>query len=131
MKIRRILLVGTFLLVASGVAAQLPFDALVNDPATDIELSTQSETSIVVNGNTVCTAWNDSGSLQINRGPTAPWIEGGFSGFAVSMDGGLTFSDGGPFPPGPAARSASWPRSSCSGPAPTPDGTTSRSSTGS
>jgi hypothetical protein len=101
MKIRRILLVGTFLLVASGVAAQLPFDALVNDPATDIELSTQSETSIVVNGNTVCTAWNDSGSLQINRGPTAPWIQGGFSGFAVSMDGGLTFSDGGPFPPGP------------------------------
>ncbi len=67
-------------------------DTLVNDPAQDSGGTTQSETSVVVSGNNVCAAWNDAGEgLGLN----------GFSGFGVSNDGGLTWTDGGPFPNGP------------------------------
>jgi hypothetical protein len=85
---------------ALAVSGQPLVDILLNDPATDFELTTQSETSIVVNGDTVCAAWNDSGSKQILRG-TPPYLQGGFSGFGVSTDGGVTFIDGGAFPVGP------------------------------
>ena len=67
-------------------------DILVNNPALDVGGTTQSETSLVVVGNVVCAAWNDSG-----EGAGA----NGFSGHGVSLDGGVTFTDGGPFPNGP------------------------------
>jgi hypothetical protein len=70
-------------------------DSLVNNPGTDIGLSTtQSETSIRVNPNTgiICTAYNDSQHWAV--GAT------GFSGFSRSTDGGVTFVDRGSFPPG-------------------------------
>jgi hypothetical protein len=67
-------------------------DVLVNDPALDVGGTTQSETSMVAVGNVVCAAWNDSGE---------GFGANGFSGHGVSLDGGATFSDGGPFPNGP------------------------------
>ncbi|NIS71474.1 MAG: hypothetical protein GTO12_21825, partial [Proteobacteria bacterium] len=45
-----------------SVPEALAVDILVNDPASDVGGTTQSETSIVVVGNTICGAWNDSGS---------------------------------------------------------------------
>jgi hypothetical protein len=67
-------------------------DVLVNNPASDTGGTTQSETSVAVNGSTVCAAWNDSGEgFGVN----------GFSGFGVSTDGGATWTDRGPFPNGP------------------------------
>jgi hypothetical protein len=67
-------------------------DILVNDPALDTGGTTQSETSVVAHGNVVCVAWNDAGEgFGLN----------GFSGFGFSLDGGRTFTDGGPFPDGP------------------------------
>jgi hypothetical protein len=57
--------------------------------------TTQSETSIIVVGkNTVCAAWNDSGSFTAAGGFT-------FSGFGSSQDDGKTWTDGGVFPVGP------------------------------
>ncbi len=67
-------------------------DILVNDPSLDWGGTTQSETSLVVVGDIVCAAWNDSGEGD---------GEDGFSGFGFSTDGGATFTDGGPFPNGP------------------------------
>jgi hypothetical protein len=67
-------------------------DIPVNNPAPDVGGTTQSETSLAVVGNVVCAAWNDSG-----EGAGA----NGFSGHGVSLDGGVTFTDGGPFPNGP------------------------------
>jgi hypothetical protein len=67
-------------------------DILVNDPALDTGGSTQSETSVVAVGNVVCAAWNDAGE---------GFFANGGSGFGFSLDGGQTFSDGGPFPQGP------------------------------
>jgi len=67
-------------------------NSLVNDPGLDVGGTTQSETSIVAIGETLCAAWNDSGE---------GFGANGFSGFGVSLDGGLTFSDGGAFPTGP------------------------------
>jgi hypothetical protein len=52
--------------------------------------TTHSETSTAVDGSVVCTAFNDSGENN------------GISGFAFSLDGGQTFTDGGPFPDGPS-----------------------------
>lgn len=67
-------------------------DILVNDPSLDTGGTTQSETSVVAHGNVVCVAWNDAGEgFGLN----------GFSGFGYSLDGGRTFTDGGPFPDGP------------------------------
>ncbi len=75
-----------------GFEALLGADILVNDPTLDVGGTTQSETSVVAVGNTVCAAWNDAGEgLGAN----------GFSGFGFSLDGGSTFTDGGPFPNGP------------------------------
>ena len=67
-------------------------DIPVSNPALDVGGTTQSETSLAVVGNVVCAAWNDSG-----EGSGA----NGFSGHGVSLDGGITFTDGGPFPNGP------------------------------
>jgi hypothetical protein len=64
-------------------------DILVNNPALDVGRTTQSETSIVAVGSTVCAAWNDGGAVA------------GLSGFGFSSNGGATWSDGGDFPNGP------------------------------
>ncbi|HET9959099.1 MAG TPA: hypothetical protein VFQ61_31630 [Polyangiaceae bacterium] len=77
---------------ARRAAAALSADIPVSDPALDTGGSTQSETSVVAVGNIVCAAWNDAGEgAGLN----------GFAGFGFSLDGGLTFKDGGPFPIGP------------------------------
>jgi hypothetical protein len=69
-------------------------DILVNNPAADTGgHTTQSETSMVAVGPTVCAAWNDAGE---------GYGTNGFSGFGYSQDGGHTFTDGGPFPNGPS-----------------------------
>ena len=60
-------------------------DVLVNDPSLDVDGTTQSETSMVVHGNVICIAWNDSGEPS------------GRSGFGYSLDGGHSFVDGGGF----------------------------------
>jgi hypothetical protein len=66
---------------------------LVNNPALDTGGSTQSETTVVAVGKVVCAAWNDAGEgFGLN----------GFAGFGYSLDGGQTFTDGGPFPAGPS-----------------------------
>ncbi len=67
-------------------------DIPVSNPAMDTGGTTQSESSIVVVGSVVCAAWNDSGE---------GYGANGFSGFASSSNGGLTFTDHGPFPNGP------------------------------
>jgi hypothetical protein len=67
----------------------------VNDPALDRGGTTQSETSVVAVGNTVCTAFNDSGEGFRTA------VFNGLSGFGSSTDDGLTFTDHGPFPNGP------------------------------
>lgn len=77
---------------ARALAAAPGTDIGVNNPALDIGGSTQSETSVVAVGNVVCVAWNDSGE---------GFGSNGFAGFGYSLDGGQTFTDGGPFPAGP------------------------------
>lgn len=82
----------------AGLAAPV-----ANQPGTDIQISapettggrgtTQSETSIAINGSTICAAWNDSGSFVFGNGS--------FSSFGVSTDGGATWTDRGSFPNGP------------------------------
>src|SRR5216683_2064003 len=67
----------------------------VNDPAEDRGGTTQSETSLVAVGRTVCAAFNDSGEGFRTS------VFNGLSGFGSSTDGGLTFTDHGPFPNGP------------------------------
>jgi hypothetical protein len=67
-------------------------DVRVNNPVGDpLPHTTQSETSIAVNGSTVCAGYNDSGAF----GAT-----GNFTGFAFSTNGGATWTDGGPLPTG-------------------------------
>lgn len=65
-------------------------DIRVNTPdnGANIASFTQSETSLAVNGQTICVAWNDGGTDDPN-----------FSGFGGSTDGGAAFSDVGTFPP--------------------------------
>jgi len=91
---------------ASGALPQEPggslpdaADVLVNDPGLDSGGSTQSETSVVAVGDVVCVAWNDAGEGLGTDG---------FSGFGFSHDGGKTFTDGGPFPNGPAPEDVNW-----------------------
>jgi hypothetical protein len=72
-----------------------PADALTNDNAgaTGTANFTQSETAVLAFGNTVLVAFNDSGSRAggTNKG----------TGFAISNDGGTTFTDGGTLPTNP------------------------------
>jgi hypothetical protein len=64
---------------------------LVNDPARDTTTNdTQSETSTIAFGNTVLTAFNDSGSHALNSTK--------FTGWSRSTDGGATFTDMGELP---------------------------------
>jgi hypothetical protein len=71
-------------------------NVLVNDPAADVtRLDTQSETALVLGaGNTIIAAYNDSGSVIENFDA--------ITGFAVSSDGGATFTDKGFLPPNPS-----------------------------
>src|SRR5207248_8424648 len=66
-------------------------NVLVNDPAADnTAQDTQSETCLLVFGNTVLSAFNDSGSNAVNSTK--------FTGYARSTDGGQTFTDLGALP---------------------------------
>jgi hypothetical protein len=97
-------------LMAGGSAIDLvngPLTAVstVSDPSTDVMFSafsgfTQSETSTARCGNNVVVGFNDSGSIF----ETGFFTGGGlsFSGVAVSSNGGQSFKDLGPTPPGPA-----------------------------
>ena len=76
----------------SALAATPGEDIPVSDPTLDSGGTIQSETSMAAFGNIVCSAWNDSGE---------GFGANGFSGHGVSLDGGQTFADGGPFPSGP------------------------------
>jgi hypothetical protein len=70
-------------------------DVRINNPAIDFGTgTTQSETSVVAVGSIVCAAWNDSGEFGGGG-------NGSFSGHGVSINGGATWADGGPFPNGP------------------------------
>ncbi len=67
---------------------------IVNNPAQDTGgHTTHSETSTVAVGSVICTAFNDAGE---------GFGANGFSGFAFSLDGGQSFTDGGAFPNGAA-----------------------------
>jgi hypothetical protein len=79
----------------SDVPAISPYNSLTNNNAgaTGTGLFTQSETAIAAFGNTVVVGFNDSGS---NSGGTNK-----FTGFARSIDGGATFTDGGTLPTNP------------------------------
>jgi hypothetical protein len=71
---------------------ELAADVRVNNPVGDpLPHTTQSETSIAVNGATVCAGFNDSGAFAAT---------GNFTGFAFSTNGGATWTDGGPLPTG-------------------------------
>src|SRR5262247_3498738 len=72
-----------------------PLNSLTNNNAgaTGTGLFTQSETAIVAFGNTVVVGFNDSGS---NSGGSNR-----FTGFARSINGGATFTDGGTLPTNP------------------------------
>jgi len=67
-------------------------DALTNNNggATGTAAFTQSETSVIVFGNTVLIGFNDSGSTTGGANK--------FTGFSRSTDGGVTFTDGGVLP---------------------------------
>jgi hypothetical protein len=72
----------------------------VNNPGEDttqLEQTTQSETSVAVAGHNIAVGFNDSQT-------TLATITSGtdLSGFAYSRDGGVTFVDGGQLPNGPA-----------------------------
>ncbi|MFZ5893603.1 MAG: hypothetical protein ACOY0T_21250 [Myxococcota bacterium] len=77
---------------ARALAAAPGSDIPVSNPSLDVGGSTQSETSAASAGNVVCVAWNDAGE---------GFGANGFAGFGYSLDGGQTFTDGGPFPAGP------------------------------
>jgi hypothetical protein len=78
---------------ARRLAATVGSDIAVSNPSLDVGGSTQSETTVVAVGNVVCAAWNDAGE---------GFGSNGFAGYGYSLDGGQTFTDGGPFPAGPS-----------------------------
>lgn len=72
---------GTLFALRFASAAPDGVDQLVNDPTDDTpENTTQSETTIAVNGQTLCAGYNNSGP-------------GGFSGLSRSPDLGSTWND--------------------------------------
>ncbi len=92
---------------AHALAASTPGASVVqvSDPSTDVAYSafggfTQSETSTARCGNSVVVGYNDSGSVF--ETPFFFTGSGGqsFSGASYSTDGGMTFTDIGPMPPG-------------------------------
>ena len=80
-------------LVTSGIQ-----NYLANNPAGDGPGSCQSEVSIAAIGDHVLAAWNDG---QVLYDDTLP----GFQGYGYSLDGGITWTDGGS---PPAANVVSW-----------------------
>jgi len=67
-------------------------DVRINNPAGDVNPhTTQSETTVAINGATVCAGYNDSGAFAAT---------GNFTGFSFSTNGGTTWTDGGPLPTG-------------------------------
>jgi hypothetical protein len=75
----------------------------VNNPARDFRFSnfvgyTQSESAIARCGDNVVVAFDDSGSILETLANSTAGIS--FSGVAASRDGGVTFRDLGPVPPG-------------------------------
>lgn len=88
---------------------QLTFNVLVNDPAQDLgnEQNTQSETTMVAFGNNILSAFVDSNlgvagygqkSSGCSQPCTPPAAIPQFIGWAVSRDGGITFTDKGSVP---------------------------------
>ena len=68
-------------------------DVRISNPAVDVNPhTTQSETTVAVNGTTVCAGYNDSGAFAAT---------GNFTGFSFSTNGGTTWTDGGPLPTSP------------------------------
>ena len=86
---------GSFMAGASMVTLTSGTDVLVNNNngATTIGRFTQSETSTVDFANHVVIAYNDAGSFAFGNH---------FTGYSFSDDGGVTFTDGGFLPAGPA-----------------------------
>jgi hypothetical protein len=80
--------------LAPDVVPSGGLDARVNGVDPPDITSTQSETTLAVNANTgtICVAYNDIYHYLENQGIT---------GYSRSTDGGVTWQDGGPFPPGP------------------------------
>lgn len=74
-------------------APQTGPDVRVNDPDPISDYTVQSETSIAVNPDSgvICATYNDIYHSYMGDGT---------SGFSRSVDGGLTWQDGGPMPPG-------------------------------
>lgn len=75
----------------------------VNNPSRDFRFSnfvgyTQSESAIARCGNNVVVAFDDTGSILETLANSTAGIS--FSGVAASRDGGVTFRDLGPVPPG-------------------------------
>src|SRR6266536_3736290 len=81
---------------AGAVPESLTANALINNNNgyNGTSFFTQSETSLVAFGNTIVAGFNDSGS---NSGGTNK-----FTGFSRSIDGGVTFTDGGVLPTNPS-----------------------------
>ncbi|HEY7183820.1 MAG TPA: sialidase family protein, partial [Blastocatellia bacterium] len=86
---------GQFPFQGGDVPAISPYNSLTNNDAgaSGTGFFTQSETAILAFGNAVVVGFNDSGS---NAGGTNK-----FTGFARSIDGGATFTDGGTLPTNP------------------------------
>jgi immune inhibitor InhA-like protein len=86
---------GEFSFQGGDVPAISPFNSLTNNNAgaNGTGFFTQSETAIAAFGNTVVVGFNDAGS---NAGGTNK-----FTGFARSINGGATFTDGGTLPTNP------------------------------
>src|SRR5262249_43533081 len=86
---------GDILDQSGPVEGESPFNSLTNNNAgaSGTAFFTQSETAIAAFGNTVVVGFNDSGS---NAGGSNK-----FTGFARSIDGGATFTDGGTLPTNP------------------------------
>jgi hypothetical protein len=86
---------GEFPFQGGDVPGISPYDSLTNNNAgsTGTAFFTQSETTLVAFGSTIVVGFNDSGS---NSGGSNK-----FTGFARSIDGGFSFTDGGTLPTNP------------------------------
>ena len=80
----------------------------VNNPAEDLQVdqTTQSETSVAVNGTQVVVGFNDSQKLLDGRVFTAG---ADLTGYAYSTDGGASFTDGGVLPNAPGQQNVGDP----------------------
>lgn len=97
----RTFIIETRALGLSSRSGRVSFDLGVpniraNDPAQapDRVGEAQSEVSVCVQGDTVVVAWNDSRAFTVGASPGV----GTLSGYAYSLDGAATFTDGGSVP---------------------------------